>query len=257
MDNTDLNKIIADAEAQKSRLKKALVGAITLVIIGLAILLYLTSHISHNTTPAQEIVIQNQENATTSENTHVTDYTTVKEQNNNHTQLAPDEQNSEVLSDESLDQINLAVAQEHKTKIVAPIIATTSSSSTTKQQQSKVAKTSASKVKTNNNTVVKINNPHTSTDALDAVLDNYDKTNKQTEKHEYYIQFAAFKDKDKLDSAKKLLVEKQLNPIIQPVDTAKGRLYRLRVGPFNNKEIAEEKYNKIKDIGITAIITGN
>lgn len=65
----------------------------------------------------------------------------------------------------------------------------------------------------------------------------------------YYVQLIASSDKDKLIHFQNALANQGVKTTIQSVDTPNGTVYRLRVGPFTNKD---EANNMLKTInGIT------
>lgn len=71
-----------------------------------------------------------------------------------------------------------------------------------------------------------------------------------------YIQFAALKSQNKADELQKVLADHGINATIQPIQTDKGTLYRLRAGPFSRSE-ANDKLQKVTADGYSGIVTGN
>ena len=71
-----------------------------------------------------------------------------------------------------------------------------------------------------------------------------------------YIQFAALSTPEKAQNLQSILASHGINASVQPIQTQKGTLYRLRAGPFN-RNTAEQQLNKISAQGYSGIITGN
>ncbi|MDQ5921512.1 MAG: DedD protein [Pseudomonadota bacterium] len=67
----------------------------------------------------------------------------------------------------------------------------------------------------------------------------------------YYVQLIASSDKEKLIHFQDILANKGIKTLIQNVDTPNGIVYRLRVGPFNNKNDADSMLNTVTELNGT------
>ena len=72
-----------------------------------------------------------------------------------------------------------------------------------------------------------------------------------------YIQLAAASHKENITNLQNELNGKGIHTFIQEINTPKGTMYRLRVGPFNNRIDAEHKLAELNKQGQSAIITSN
>lgn len=72
----------------------------------------------------------------------------------------------------------------------------------------------------------------------------------------YFVQIGVFSDPEKVKQMQEKLSAKGLKSLDELIDTAKGKKTRLRVGPFEAKKDAESAMEKIKSLGLTAMIVG-
>ena len=78
-----------------------------------------------------------------------------------------------------------------------------------------------------------------------------------TKNGKFYIQLASVSHKENILKLQSELNSKNVQTFIQEISTPKGIMYRLRVGPFSDKNTAEQKLTDLKNQGQTAIITSN
>jgi DedD protein len=64
----------------------------------------------------------------------------------------------------------------------------------------------------------------------------------------YFIQLIAVKDKKNITDIKTTLTTKGVKSFIQPIKTDNGIIYRLRVGPFKNKFLADKRLAEIEEL---------
>lgn len=72
----------------------------------------------------------------------------------------------------------------------------------------------------------------------------------------YFVQIGVFSDPEKVKQMQEKLSAKGLKSLDELIDTAKGKITRLRVGPFEAKKDAESAMEKIKSLGLTGMIVG-
>ncbi len=78
-----------------------------------------------------------------------------------------------------------------------------------------------------------------------------------TKNGKFYIQLASVSHKENVLKLQNELNNKGVQTFIQEISTPKGTMYRLRVGPFGDKNTAEQKLTELKNQGQSAIITSN
>ena len=68
------------------------------------------------------------------------------------------------------------------------------------------------------------------------------------------VQFGSFSDASKAAEVRRKVEAAGLKTYAQEIDTPKGKLTRLRVGPFTKASEAEAAAKKIKALGLPAAI---
>ncbi len=70
------------------------------------------------------------------------------------------------------------------------------------------------------------------------------------EKTEYVVPVAALANREKVAELVRRLKSAKLPHYTEPVDSAAGRVTRVRVGPYSSRESAERAYAKLKRMGL-------
>ena len=68
------------------------------------------------------------------------------------------------------------------------------------------------------------------------------------------VQVAAFSDVNKAHDVRQKLEKAGIKTYAQTVDTAEGKRYRVRLGPFSSKAEAEQAAAKVKAHQLTAAV---
>ena len=67
---------------------------------------------------------------------------------------------------------------------------------------------------------------------------------------EYIVPVAAFSDPERVKELTSRLAAAKLPYYTEPIATAKGRVTRVRAGPFDSREAAEKAHAKLKGLGL-------
>ena len=73
---------------------------------------------------------------------------------------------------------------------------------------------------------------------------------------EYVILIGAFASEENVRNLKAKLAEKNIRTYTEPLDTPGGKRTRVRAGPFPSREAAEKALEKMKQIGVSGVISG-
>ena len=73
---------------------------------------------------------------------------------------------------------------------------------------------------------------------------------------EYVILIGAFASEENVRNLKSKLAEKNIRTYTEPLDTPAGKRTRVRAGPFPSREAAEKALEKMKQIGVSGVISG-
>jgi DedD protein len=73
---------------------------------------------------------------------------------------------------------------------------------------------------------------------------------------EYVILIGAFASEENVRSLKAKLAEKNIRTYTEPLDTPAGKRTRVRAGPFPSREAAEKALEKMKQVGVSGVISG-
>ena len=73
---------------------------------------------------------------------------------------------------------------------------------------------------------------------------------------EFVILIGAFASEDNVRSLKAKLAEKNIRTYTEPLETPNGKRTRLRAGPFPNRDAAEKALEKMKQLGVSGVISG-
>jgi DedD protein len=71
----------------------------------------------------------------------------------------------------------------------------------------------------------------------------------------YYLQIGVFSDTVNVSLLQKKLTELKLKPYTERISTDKGEKTRLKVGPFDNKQQADNAAEKVKTIGLSGFVS--
>ncbi|NJD25656.1 MAG: hypothetical protein FIB06_09670 [Betaproteobacteria bacterium] len=73
---------------------------------------------------------------------------------------------------------------------------------------------------------------------------------------EYVILIGAFASEENVRSIRAKLQEKGVRTYTEPLDTPGGKRTRVRAGPFPSREAAEKGLEKMKQVGVSGVISG-
>jgi DedD protein len=73
---------------------------------------------------------------------------------------------------------------------------------------------------------------------------------------EFVILIGAFASEDNVRSIRSKLQEKGVRTYTEPLDTPNGKRTRVRAGPFPNREAAEKALEKMKQVGVSGVVSG-
>ena len=206
--------LIRLTETQKKKARRRLIGSIFLLLIALAVLLHITSNVEPIKVNPRTIEIKNTSSNVVRNPPPVASTVAVKPTASGIAASAPAPQNSSQP---------------------AKVIASNALGKNTSSSPLSVLKlriiTEGTKPKLSPEDIL---NGQDSNDAA------------QVTASRYYVQLLASPDKDRLLKLQSILNSKGISTIIQSVDTPTGKVYRLRVGPFSNKDDADQKLDYIK-----------
>ncbi len=217
--SSNRSHLIKVTEIQKKKAKRRLIGSIFLLVIALAVLLYVIANIEP--IPVRPKIIEIKSTASN------------VIQNNFNNASATKAIASSIIASAPVEQVIAS----------API-----------NEASQVVKVIASQTETNNTNAsspLAILKPRIVTDTVktkstpEDILNGIDSSSKP-EATRYYVQLLGSDDKPKLLKLQATLKDKGINTSMQTVDTPNGKVYRLRIGPFTNKDAADKKLNLIK-----------
>jgi DedD protein len=72
---------------------------------------------------------------------------------------------------------------------------------------------------------------------------------------EYVILIGAFASEENVRSIRTKLQEKGVRTYTEPLDTPGGKRTRVRAGPFPSREAAEKGLEKMKQVGVSGVIS--
>lgn len=73
---------------------------------------------------------------------------------------------------------------------------------------------------------------------------------------EFVIMIGAFANEDNVKTLRGKLSEKGVKSYVEPLDTPGGRKTRVRAGPFASREAAEQALERMKQAGVSGVISG-
>jgi DedD protein len=73
---------------------------------------------------------------------------------------------------------------------------------------------------------------------------------------EFVILIGAFASEENVRSIRSKLQEKGVRTYTEPLDTPNGKRTRVRAGPFPNREAAEKALEKMKQVGVSGVVSG-
>jgi len=73
---------------------------------------------------------------------------------------------------------------------------------------------------------------------------------------EYVILIGAFASEENVRNLKAKLAEKNIRTYTEPLDTPGGKRTRVRAGPFPSRDAAEKALEKMKQVGVSGVISG-
>jgi DedD protein len=73
---------------------------------------------------------------------------------------------------------------------------------------------------------------------------------------EFVILIGAFASEDNVRSIRSKLQEKGVRTYTEPLDTPNGKRTRVRAGPFPNRDAAEKALEKMKQVGVSGVVSG-
>lgn len=73
---------------------------------------------------------------------------------------------------------------------------------------------------------------------------------------EFVILIGAFANEENVRNLRSKLAEKNVKTYVETLDTPGGKKTRVRAGPFGNREAAEKALEKMKQVGVSGVISG-
>ena len=73
---------------------------------------------------------------------------------------------------------------------------------------------------------------------------------------EFVILIGAFTNEENVRNLRAKLAEKNIKTYVEALDTPGGKKTRVRAGPFGNREAAEKALEKMKQVGVSGVISG-
>ena len=73
---------------------------------------------------------------------------------------------------------------------------------------------------------------------------------------EFVILIGAFANEENVRNLRAKLAEKNIKTYVEPLDTPGGKKTRVRAGPFGNREAADKALEKMKQVGVSGVISG-
>ena len=73
---------------------------------------------------------------------------------------------------------------------------------------------------------------------------------------EFVIMIGAFANEDNVKTVRTKLSEKGVKSYVEPLDTPGGKKTRVRAGPFASREAAEQALERMKQVGVSGVISG-
>jgi DedD protein len=73
---------------------------------------------------------------------------------------------------------------------------------------------------------------------------------------EFVILIGAFVNEENVRNLRVKLAEKNIKTYVEALDTPGGKKTRVRAGPFGNREAAEKALEKMKQVGVSGVISG-
>jgi DedD protein len=73
---------------------------------------------------------------------------------------------------------------------------------------------------------------------------------------EFVILIGAFASEENVRNLRAKLAEKNVKTYVETLDTPGGKKTRVRAGPFGNREAAEKALEKMKQVGVSGVISG-
>ncbi|MBP9741827.1 MAG: SPOR domain-containing protein [Burkholderiales bacterium] len=215
----DRSHLIRLTETQKRKARRRLIGSIFLLLIALIILFKVTSNITPVEVAPKNVEIKNTSSSAKAISNNLTISSQPITTPNNNKAASAGIENSNASS----------------TAIATPNIAATPNSNA----ESNVAKPAMFKPRL-------IVEPIKSKPLPEDILNG--QTTAVVLGNKYYVQLIASSDKEKLIHFQDMLANQGIKTIIQSVDTPNGIVYRLRSGPFINKNDAINMLDTINGI---------
>lgn len=218
--------LIRLTEVQKKKARRRLIGSIFLLLIALAVLLHVTANVQPIQVDPEVIEVKNTASGASHEAVNINDLNAVKKVEASTPAIA--ESTTIVTSNES------APSSGFKAGVVRDNNTTLSSNTESKPVSS--SPLAVLKPRITNDVIKSKPSPE---DILNGDIDTPTSTR-------YYVQLIGLADRNALVQLKSALSEKGFTTSIQTVDTPTGKVYRLRMGPFNSKEDANDKLDEVK-----------
>ena len=84
--------------------------------------------------------------------------------------------------------------------------------------------------------------------------DNSTPANEKAAATRFVLQVAAVANKSKADELQTKLKQAGIKTYLQKISTKDGERYRVRVGPFGNRDEAEKMRSRIMKMGLTVVV---
>lgn len=220
--------LIRLTEVQKKKARRRLIGSIFLLLIALAVLLHVTANVQPIQVDPDVIEVKNTASGASHEAVNINDLNAVKET----------EASTPTVTESTIVASNDESAPHSGFK-AGVLVQDTKNATLSANTESKPVSSSPLAVLKPRITNDVIKSKPSPEDILNGDIDTPTSTR-------YYVQLIGLADRNALVQLKSVLSEKGFATSIQTVDTPTGKVYRLRMGPFNSKEDANDKLDQVK-----------
>ncbi len=220
--------LIRLTEVQKKKARRRLIGSIFLLLIALAVLLHVTANVQPIQVDPEVIEVKNTASGASHEAVNINDLNAVKKAEASTPTIA--ESATVVSTNESTP------SNGFKAGVVVRDNNNATLSTSTESKPMSSSPLAVLKPRITNDVIRSTPSPE---DILNGDIDTPISTR-------YYVQLIGLADRNALVQLKSALSEKGFTTSIQTVDTPTGKVYRLRMGPFNSKEDANDKLDEVK-----------
>lgn len=208
--------LIRLTEIQKKKSRRRLLGSIFLLVIALVVLLKVTSSVTPIEIAPKPVAVEIKNTSSSA-----------------IARLAA----AAIKESQNLNTANSASSPVNNIISSSPVVAANNEESDDEESESSIAQKMALKPRL----ITDVIKPHVSPEDI---LNGQDAST-ASPTYRYYVQLLASLDKNKLIQLQDALAGKGIKTIIQSVDTPNGIVYRLRIGPFSDKNEAQSMLDNV------------